>query len=58
MSINLITGYDLNKDECGHSRNTASHIVFAPYTAFISKSELHDDSDTEWLYNQKNNIEE
>lgn len=63
MSINLITGYDLNCDESGETRNTTSHILrdmrFAQFkeqlrtNAIQRPSPLYDESQTEWLYTQR-----
>jgi hypothetical protein len=63
MSINLITGYDLTRDEAGERRNTSSpyspqhlfqqHFETLRTNAIRRPIPLADDSDTEWLYTQE-----
>lgn len=53
MSINLITGYNINENESGEVYNRPSQFSFAPYTVIMSRIPLDDESDVEWMYNQQ-----
>jgi hypothetical protein len=51
MSINIITGYDINTDELGVKYSAP--VALIPLLRKYPKSKetiLYDDSDTEWLY--------
>lgn len=58
MSINLITGYDISRDESGERKNTSSDSHIAPHTIVFRNNSsynthLYDESDVEWLYKIK-----
>ena len=50
MSINTITGYRIDKDECGQDNTPKPQFTFAPVTITNAREELFDESETEWMY--------
>jgi hypothetical protein len=50
MAINHITGYDINKDECGECRNTSSHLFLQPLKVLKEINDFYDESEKLWMY--------
>lgn len=55
MCVNYITGYDINRDECGERRDTSSRISVSDVTLSLdrTKQDLFDESEKEWLYSKQ-----